>query len=180
MTILYGMCIMTWHGVMQPGSWSRNARYDCCRCIERKISWFGHVIIAALGNTDKHHIAVIIIISCPQRRSSIAQLDPPFLRCRLCLCRRVGEIAHDQTYAGLCRKTSKTVVGRCKGMNMVELEWYVKEARRLLDLEKAGQVCCGKYWIWIYGIQDVEIFPAYNQEDTRFQFLTQFITNGLP
>ena len=28
---------------------------------------------------------VFIIISCPQRRSSIAQLDPPFLRCRLCL-----------------------------------------------------------------------------------------------
>ena len=27
----------------------------------------------------------VIIISCPQRRSSIAQLDPPFLRCRLCL-----------------------------------------------------------------------------------------------
>ena len=26
-----------------------------------------------------------LIISCPQRRSSIAQLDPPFLRCRLCL-----------------------------------------------------------------------------------------------
>ena len=30
-------------------------------------------------------VAQFIIISCPQRRSSIAQLDPPFLRCRLCL-----------------------------------------------------------------------------------------------
>ena len=30
-------------------------------------------------------VVLVIIISCLQQRSSIAQLDPPFLRCRLCL-----------------------------------------------------------------------------------------------
>ena len=54
--------------------------------------------------TRSQHIVglLIIIMSCLQRRSSIAQLDPPFLRCRLCSVSPRCAARHDMVLACGC------------------------------------------------------------------------------
>ena len=58
--------------ICRNGVWSEKYIEKVWRDV---VNHFSEIVIAA---TD------IIIISCLQRRSSIAQLDTPFLRCRLC------------------------------------------------------------------------------------------------